>query len=432
MQKTSTLGTGKPPCFRFRYNQLMEALFMNIPLPQCMGSMLKPLLLSTLMLCSALSGCIFEDEDSSSGGELLAVFSVSETSNVRVGDTLTFDGSSSTPSDCSLTYRWNFDSVGSKDIDATGRTATWSFNAPGTYEVSLEISDGTRTSEQIRTVTVVEAGAVVPIANIAQYADDEDCEDDSIDEDRDIILWICARDKTNTDRSVTETTTVSLDASTSESGDSSQYITDWFWDLDLNEDKDNDGDSENDDDLSGESVEWKNVAPGEYEVGLTVTNNVGMTDSTTIDVFVNYAGYWEDFEIGGNTSNNAVEIDFDVMIHYDKDSGNTIRKLVAELAYPKEDDDWIPGTNSANNNKLDIYSYNEDNDEATNTSETADESRDEGDCDSEQYCVELPMSSYLFTDGDTTYGDGEWTLSVHNERANDIKVDRFVIRLYYK
>ena len=69
---------------------------MNIPLPQCMGSMLKPLLLSTLMLCSELSGCIFEDEDSSSGGELLAVFSVSETSNVRVGDTLTFDGSSST------------------------------------------------------------------------------------------------------------------------------------------------------------------------------------------------------------------------------------------------------------------------------------------------------------------------------------------------
>ena len=236
MQKTSTPATDKPRCFRFRFNQLMEALFMNIPLPQGMGSMLKPLLLSTLMLCSALSGCIFEDDGSSSNEDLLAVFSVSKTSNVRVGDAVTFDGSSSTPSDGSLTYRWNFDSVGSNDIDATGRTATWSFTEAGTYEVSLEISDGTRTSEQIRTVTVVEAGAVEPIATIVQYSDDEDCEDDSISEEQDIVLWICAREKTNTDRSVSETMTVSLDASPSESGDSSQYITEWFWDLDLNED----------------------------------------------------------------------------------------------------------------------------------------------------------------------------------------------------
>lgn len=411
----------------------MEALFMNVPLPQGMGRMLKPLLLSTLMLCSVLSGCIFEDDGASSNEDLLAVFSVSKTTNVRVGDTITFDGSSSTPSDGSLTYRWNFDSIGSNDIDATGRTATWSFTEAGTYEVSLEISDGTRTSEQIRSITVVEAGAVEPIANIVQYTDDEDCEDESIDENQDIVLWICAREKTNSDRSVSETITVSLDASTSESGDSSQYITEWFWDLDLNEDKDMDGDSENDDDLSGKTVDWNNVAPGEYEVGLTVINNVGMSDSETIDVFVNYAGYWEDFEIGGtSTPNGSVELDFDVVINYDKESGNTIRKLTSELSYPKEDDDWIPGTGSANNNKIDIYAYNEDDDEAQNTSETADESRDVGDCDSEQYCVDLTMSSYMFTEGETTYGDGEWTLSVHNERANDIKIDRFVITLYYK
>ncbi len=431
MQKTSTPVTDKPHCFRFRFNQLMEALFMNIPLPQGMGSMLKPLLLSTLMLCSALSGCIFEDDGSSSNEDLLAVFSVSKTTNIRVGDTITFDGSSSTPSDGSLTYRWNFDSIGSNDIDATGRTATWSFTEAGTYEVSLEISDGTRTSEQIRSVTVVEAGAVEPIANIVQYSDDEDCEDDSIDENQDIVLWICAREKTNTDRSVSETMTVSLDASTSESGDSSQYITEWFWDLDLNEDKDNDGDSENDDDLSGETVEWKNVQPGEYEVGLTVTNNVGMTDTATIDVFVNYAGYWLDFEIAGNTSNggNAVEIDFDALVVYDKDSGNTIRKVVAELEYPKEDDDWVVGEGR---NKLDIYAYNEEDEEASNTSSTNTDSRDDGDCDSDQDCVHLPISSYMFTDGETTYGDGEWTLSVHNGQGNDIKIDQFVIRLYYK
>ena len=32
----------------------------------------------------------------------------------------------------------------------------------------------------------------------------------------------------------------------------------------------------------GATVDWANLAPGEYEIGLTVTNNVEMTDSTTI------------------------------------------------------------------------------------------------------------------------------------------------------
>jgi len=408
---------------------------MNGPPPTFMGRMFKPLLLSMLMLCSVLSGCIFESEDSSSNDEVLAVFTVSKTSNVKVGDTLTFDGASSTPSDGSLTYRWNFDKVGSSDIDATGRVATYSYGEAGSYDVSLEVSDGSRTSEQVRTVTVAEAGAVEPNANIEQYDDSEDCEDNSIDEQQDIILWICAREKSNTDRSISETATVSLDGSSSESGDPSQYITEWHWDLDLNEDKDNDGNSENDDDLSGESVEWKNVAPGEYEVGLTVVNDVGMTDSTTIDVFVNYAGYWMDFLIGGNTSNNGqpVEIDFDVSIVFDKESGNTIRKLVSELEYPKEDDDWVVGEGR---NQVEIYAYNAEDEEASNTSSTNADSRDDGDCDGEQDCIHLPISSYMFNpdneDDGPPYGDGEWTLSVHNAKANDVQIDQFVIRLFYK
>ena len=131
-----------------------------------------------------------------------------------------------------------------------------------------------------------------PTAEIAQYADDEDCENEEISETRHILVWICARDKTTTDRSITETTTIQLDASDSTPGDaSSQYIPEdgYIWDLDLTEDKDNDGDPENDDDLVGATVDWSNVAPGEYEVGLTVTNNVDMTDSTTIRVYVSYA-----------------------------------------------------------------------------------------------------------------------------------------------
>lgn len=401
-----------------------------------MGTMLKSILMATVMLCSSMAGCLFEDENNGSSDEVLAVFSVSPSKNVRSGDTVTFDASDSTPSDGSLTYRWNFDAVNSIDIDATGQQATWSFDEAGTFEVKLEVSDGMATSEQTREITIVEASAQPPVASITQYADTEDCEDESIDENTNIVLWICAREKSTTDRSVTETTTVELDASGSNAGDSAQYIADdgYAWDLDLNEDKDNDGDSENDDDLIGQTVDWSNVAPGEYEIALTVTNDVGMVDSDTIRVYVSYAGYWNDFEIGGNSSSGAAEIDFDVTIHYDKEAANTVRKVIAELEYPQQDDDWIAGGSSAQNrNKLDIYAFNEEDEEASNTTDTEPDSRDDGDCnDDEQDCIHLLLSSYMFTDTDSTYGDGEWTMTIRNERFNDIHIDQFVIRLHYK
>ena len=63
------------------------------------------------------------------------------------------------------------------------------------------------------------------MAVITQYADDEDCENNDISEDRDILVWICAREKSQSDREVTETITIELDASDSTSGDeTSQYI----------------------------------------------------------------------------------------------------------------------------------------------------------------------------------------------------------------
>ena len=409
---------------------------MNEPPHRFMGRYTRSVLMAGLMLCSSLAGCIFEDGSEADREEVLAVFSFSPSKNVKVGTTVSFDASSSTPGDGSLTYRWNFDTEGSIDIDATGLTATWTFDEAKTYKITLEVSDGTTTSEQVRDLTVSPESAEAPTAEITQYADDEDCEDEEITETRHILVWICARDKTNTDRSITETTTVQLDASSSESGDAtSQYIPEdgYAWDLDLTEDKDNDGDPENDDDLVGATVDWSNVAPGEYEIGLTVTNNVEMTDSATIRVYVSYAGYWSDFEIGGNSSGNPAELDFDSLIHYDKDAGNTIVKAQIELEYPKEDGDCtsLPGANNCRA-KLDIYAYNEEDEEAQNTTSTDIESRDDGDCDSEQDCIHLKLSGYMFADTESTYGDGEWTMKIRNERVNDFNIDQFVIRLYYK
>ena len=388
-------------------------------------------MLAFMMVLVSLSGCIFEDESSSSG-DLLAVFNYSSSNeNIRVGDTISFDGSSSTPDDGSLTYRWDFD--GDSSVDKTGKTAEWSYDSAGVKTATLTISDGSRTSEQIREITIVDATAVAPVAEITQYNDAEDCEDNSIDENSKIVVWMRYYDKSQSDRDVSETTTISLDASNSDAGNPEEYISDYNWDLDLNDDADNDGDSENDVDLSGESANWNDVEPGEYEIKLNIINSQGLVDSDTIKIYVSYAAKWSDFEMGGNTSGSGVELDFDVKISYDRDNGNTIRKVVAELTYPQQDDDCqtLPGTNNCRA-KLDTYAYNEEDDEAGNTSNVGLDQRDDGDdCDDSNDCVFLTMSSYLFGDGENTYGDGDWTFKIKNDKANDLQVESFVIRLVY-
>jgi hypothetical protein len=299
--------------------------------------------------------------------------------------------------------------------------------------IELTVSDGSKSSSQTKEITVADATAQPPSAEITQYADDEDCSDDDIDESTHIVLWICEMDKSMTDRDVSATTTVTLDATTSEAGDSSQYITEWNWDLDSETDKDNDGDFENDVDFSGETIDWSNVEPGEYEVNLHIRNSAGLTDSDTIKVYVSYAGKWSDFEMGGNTSGNAQTLDFDVNIVYDKDQGNTIRKAVGELTYPQIDDGCIElGTGNCRA-KLDIYAINEEDEEASNTSSKALDQRTDGDCDEDNNdCVHLTLSSYMFTDTESTYGDGEWVFQIRNEKVNDLQVESFVIRLHYR
>lgn len=396
-----------------------------------MKSRRVPLAFTALMLLSSLSGCIFEQTDAGGDEEVLAVFNFSPSSNIRSGDTITFDASSSTPSG-GITYRWDFDGDGS--IDATGRSTEWSFDEADTYTVELTVSDGTKSSSQTKDVTVVEATAQAPKAEITQYASDEDCSNDDLDETTHIVLWICEMDKSQTDRDISATTTVNLDASDSESGDSSQYITAWNWDLNADVDSDNDGDSENDADLTGEDIEWTNVKPGEYELHLIVENSAGLTDSDSIKVYVSYAGKWSDFEMGGNTSGSAVTLDFDLNVVYDKDNGNTIRKAVGELTYPKIDGDC---TNIGTNNcraKLDVYAFNEEDEEASNTSDTGLDQRSDGDdCDEDDNdCVFLTLSSYMFTDTESTYGDGDWVMQIRNEKINDLQVESFIIRLHYK
>ena len=117
---------------------------------------------------------------------------------------------------------------------------------------------------------------------------------------------------------------------------------------------------------------------------------------------------------------------------YDRDQGNTIRKVETILTYPQVDDDCVLGDSQCANT-LNLYAFNEEDDEAANTSETDNENRDAGECDDdENYCVMLLLSSYMFTETESTYGDGEWIMQIRNNRWNDVQIESMVIILHYK
>lgn len=396
--------------------------------PVTMKSHVKPILMVLIMISTSLAGCITGD----SGDDnvpVTAVFSYSPTTDIRTGDSVELDASASLPQDGSLTYSWDCDGDGA--ADETGQKTDCSWEVEGTYSVTLTVASGGISNLQTKDIVVTEAPVGTPTAEITQYADEEDCLYEDVDETRSILVWICAMDKSQSDREVTETTTIQLDGSDSQSGGDSDYITTWNWDLDLEYDSDGDGNLENDADLTGESVEWKDVVPGEYEVNLSVTNSAGSMDGDKIKVYVSYYGEWNDFQIDGNNSGSPKVIEFDMPVVYDRDQGNTIRKVETILTYPQLDGDQPLGNDVENT--LNLYAFNEEDDEAANTSETDNDNRDAGECDDdENYCVMLLLSSYMFTETESTYGDGEWIMQIRNNRWNDVQIESMVIILHYK
>jgi len=391
------------------------------------GVLMKPVLMALLFVLASLAGCVQSEETTTPDVE--AIFDYSPRNDIRVGDTIEFDASASLPQGGSLTYQWDFDNDGS--YDESGRTATWEYSSAGSKTVKLAVKDGTTTAYQTRDLTVAAADAAEPIADAGSHSPFSDCDSESVSSGNYYIYYICEMDKSLSSKSVSATTTVNLDGSDSESGDSNDYISEWNWDLDLQRDTDGDGNYKNDADRTGEQVEWKDVAPGEYEVNLSVTNSAGAMDGDKIKVYVSYYGEWKDFQIDGNNSGSPKVIEFDMPVVYDRDQGNTIRKVESILTYPQIDDDCVLGDNQCGNT-LNLYAFNEEEEEAANTSDTANENRDEGDCDSENYCVLLLLSSYMFMDTESTWDDGEWMMQIRNNRWNDVQVESMVIILHYK
>ena len=389
---------------------------------------MKPILMALLFISASLAGCMSDDEASSSAVE--AIFDYDPAKNIRTGMDIDFDGGASLPSGASLTYKWDFDSDGA--YDDTGRTVTWSYPDAGSYEVKLTVSDGTNSNSQSRTVKVIDADAVDPTADAGSDSPMSDCDGDSVNSGSYYLTYICEMDKSTSNKNLLATTTVYLDGSNSDGGSSDEYISSWDWDLDLERDEDGDGDSKNDADLTGETVEWKEVLAGEYKIALTVTNGAGLSNTDEVTVYVNYVAKWNDFAIGGNNSGNPIDIDFSFPASQDLDSGNTIRRAVGELVYLKEDGDCtnVPGANNCRA-KLDLYGFNSTDEEAGNTSAMGLDQRQSGDCDSDTDCVWLQFTgSYHFSE--TQWKDGEWTMTLRNEKVNDLEVESLIIRLIYK
>ncbi len=389
---------------------------------------MKPILMALLFISASLAGCMSDDEASSSAVE--AIFDYDPAKNIRTGMDIDFDGGASLPSGASLTYKWDFDSDGA--YDDTGRTVTWSYPDAGSYEVKLTVSDGTNSNSQSRTVKVIDADAVDPTADAGSDSPMSDCDGDSVNSGSYYLTYICEMDKSTSNKNLLATTTIYLDGSNSDGGSSDEYISSWDWDLDLERDEDGDGDSKNDADLTGETVEWKEVLAGEYKIALTVTNGAGLSNTDEVVVYVNYVAKWNDFAIAGNNSNSPIDIDFSFPASQDLDSGNTIRRAVGELVYLKEDGDCtnVPGANNCRA-KLDLYGFNSTDEEAGNTSAMGLDQRQSGDCDSDTDCVWLQFTgSYHFSE--SQWKDGEWTMTLRNEKVNDLEVESLIIRLIYK
>tara|TARA_B100000029_G_scaffold207228_1_gene205055 strand:- start:227 stop:1432 length:1206 start_codon:yes stop_codon:yes gene_type:complete len=379
-----------------------------------------------LMLSAAFAGCL---DSISLNGAPTAKMSVDPDTNIRTGDTITFSAvGSSDPDGDAMTYNWNFGDGNTGE----GLTASHSYAQPGENTVTLTVSDGNYEATASKLLTIVDASAREPHAEITSDKDD-DCDGEDAPAGSFILVWVC-EDKDESDRSITVSTTVTLDASESWAGcnpDNSncyaeEYLVSWEWDLDLDTDSDEDGDPKNDVDATGETVDLEDMPAGSWDIKLTVTDNNGMTDSDDSTLYINYRGTWSDFVIDRRYQEPVI-MTWDYPVTYEDDGQNKIRYLRTKLTYPAEDADQ-PFGGVDTENRLDLFIYNSTEEEVANTTGIGDDNRDAGDCQSDDRCV------WLVIGGSTVRGflDGTWTVDLQNEKTHNTNVKSFMIELQYR
>ena len=311
------------------------------------------------------------------------------------------------------------------------------YSSPGSYVVTLTVSNGRNSASVSKELTITQQSVFDPVADPGSYSPTTDCEGNDVNSGSYYLAYICEYFEMEgviiSNQSIQNpNTNLTLNGSNSYDESEDYEIVDWFWDLDLNHDSNGDGNSENDPDLSGEVVQWTSISPGEYKISLTVVSDSGLSDTEEFRVYVNYVGTWNNFTIGSNNSGNPSDIDFTFNVTQNTTSGNTIKRVEGELIYPKEISScynvWNPDLCRA---KLDLYGFNSTGSEAGNTSAVPLEQRSYGDCDSDTDCVYQAWSgSYHFSEN--YWKDGEWTMTIRNEKVHDLPIESMTIRLLYK
>ena len=418
-------------CLIFESSPLAVGLMMNLRAGIVVRSMRSLTGFAIIMLLSsAMVGCL---DALSLNNAPTAQMSVDPNGNVRAGDEITFSAVGSSDSDGDqLTFSWSF---GDGDT-GTGLTTSHSYSKEGEYVATLTVSDGSHEDTESITINVIDASAREPNAKITDYKT-QDCDDEDAPAGSFILIWVCEDDKDINEKEVS----VSSGQFTLDGGDSwagcdpsnsdcyaEEYLVSWDWDLDINTDSDGDGDVANDIDASGESINLEDYPAGAWEIKLTVTDNVGLTDSDETKIYINYRGVWNDFEIDRKYQ-EAVRLTWEYPVEYDEETVNKIRYLKTVVVYPKEDDNPLNIGGQSVENTLDLYIYNSTDVEVSNTTGIGNDNRNYGDCDEEDRCVGLQIGSGTVRGKG---GSGTWTVDLENDQQHNTQVKSLTIILQYR
>jgi len=202
--------------------------------------------------------------------------SVGPDTTVDEDTSVSFDASGSTDNVAIASYEWDW--TGDGTYEATGQTASHTFVTPGTYTVTLRVTDsGGNTETAQRTVTVEDVGS----GGGGGGGRDTDTTDPTA--------------RTQTDVTIDAGTTLAFDGSNSMDNDD---VWAYEWDFD--------GDGTYDD--RGVSVSHSYTEPGTYTVTLRVTDHSGNTDTALRTVTVQAVDESEQNN-GTDTVNNEKEPD---------------------------------------------------------------------------------------------------------------------------
>ena len=384
-------------------------------------AIVRPSVLVMLLILVVVSpGCL---ESFRSNTAPTAIFSVEESGTLKAGMLLHFDARGSSDADGdTLTYSWDFGDTNTGE----GDESTHTYNSAGDYTVVLSVSDGEFETQKEQELKIFAEDAAEPTASITTWKDD-DCDDEAPSASGTYILvWICDDAMDDSERDWDPSTTVSLDASDSEVGSAESWIVSWKWDLNINIDEDGDGDKTNDVDASGETYQW-DVPPGEWKIQLTVTDDQGMTSNEETWVYVNARAKWSDIEIGRNNSADNPREEFTAPLTYDFENSHKLNQFKARLVYPKEDPGMgCPGCEL--DNRMDLYFFNQTDEEVRNSSANSDEQQTDSDCSEDNYCLTTTSSTGDFR----TYLDGQWTVQVLNTKQHNADILEIQIILKYK